>query len=63
MCIKNIKIIIKKYKIKHIYYSASGPSKGDTLIGQSLFRINKDVREYITQQIHSLTTNDIIYEP
>lgn len=63
ICIKNIKIIIKKFNIKRIYYSASGPSKGDTLIGQSLFKINNDVRKYITEQIHSLTSNDIIYEP
>jgi hypothetical protein len=62
LCINNIKTIIKNYNIKKIYYSASGPNKGDTLIGQSLFKVNMEVRQYITQQIHSLTNVHIIYD-
>jgi len=61
LCINNIKKIIKKYNIKKIYYSASGPNKGDTLIGQSLFKVNTKVRQYITQQIHSLTNDEVTY--
>jgi hypothetical protein len=61
LCINNIKTIIKKYNIKKIYYSASGPNKGDTLIGQSLFKVDTKVRQYITQQIHSLTNVEVTY--
>jgi hypothetical protein len=62
LCIKNIKTIIKQFNIKKIYYSASGPNKGDLLLGQSLFKVDMSVRKYITKQIHELTDNDVIYQ-
>ena len=44
--------LIKKYKYKQIIYSAE--SKIFKLIGNSLFIVGNDVREYITQEIYKL---------
>ena len=48
--IENIKSILKKYKYSKVYYSAD--SKGN--LGTGIFKVNKEVINYITEEINSL---------
>lgn len=61
-CIQDISHIIEEYKIKHIYYSAAGPGKGDTILGQTIFEINMTIRSYIVDSLRSLSSNPIMYK-
>jgi len=51
-CLDEIKELIVKYKYKNIYYSAD-KIDGYTL-GTSIFKVDKDVINYITSEIHKL---------
>jgi predicted RNA methylase len=49
--IEEVRDIIRRYKYKKVYYSAIEPNG---LLGTSIFKVGKDVLEYITDRIHSL---------
>ena len=50
-CLDEIKELIVKYKYKNVYYSAD---KDGYTLGTSIFKVNKDVIDYITSEIHKL---------
>ena len=49
-----IKTLIKTYKYSSVYYSCESPDS--KLIGDSLFKVGQDVKEYITEEIWKLIT-------
>lgn len=51
-CFAEIRECIVAHNITEVWYSVNDDSG---IIGQSLFQINDDVREYITQSIHNLS--------
>jgi hypothetical protein len=55
-CIQEAKEIIQKYNYQKVYYSAETPNG---ILGTSIFNVNKDVLEYITQEIHKLNKESV----
>ena len=51
--------VLNKYEYKKIYYSTNNVNG---MIGTSIFNVNKDVIEYITNRLHQLSSKSIIIE-
>jgi hypothetical protein len=50
-CIQDVRNTIQQYGYKKVYYSAKSPNG---LLGTSIFQVNPEVLQYITEQIHKL---------
>ena len=50
-CIKEVRNTIQQYGYKKVYYSANKPNG---LLGTSIFQVDHNVLQYITEQIHQL---------